>query len=439
MGAAGRPLPAGPGVSSAPPTADRKWIRPSAPRSTPPPAPPPTPPHGAAGKWSGAARPLRGASAERRRCGARLPPAAMAKHKQRRRKPRGRTKPGRRREAGAAASQPQLSAFHTTPPSAQRRTAAPRGRGDRSAAIRPGPAHLPPDAAAAAARASLCSLPLHGVKHVVKLLAAVAALLYCWCHSAVAQSFTAVKEMIFPSQVYLKELNAFKEQLEKLEMEFSRIQGILQKSGITTLSSESSHCQRCSKTVLGAPVEVQPDPPPSVPGPPAVQLQPTAVPPPLPPPPPPPPPPLPPPKLPAAPLLLKRGNGSKALLEPSVKKDAPMHITLKDLLNVKLRKTDSSLRTDKSVNLRSKSKPSAHVTSSLNTPPKNQLDLRKHLKKVNIQRSPGGTPLNKENTECGTGLTPIMTQALRRKFQMAHPKSPSPARLSAANSFDEHK
>lgn len=113
--------------------------------------------------------------------------AAMAKRKQRRRKPRGRTKPGRRREAGAAASQPQLSAFHTTPPSAQRRTAAPRGRGDRSAAIRPGPAHLPPDAAAAAARASLCSLPLHGVKHVVKLLAAVAALLYCWCHSAVAQ------------------------------------------------------------------------------------------------------------------------------------------------------------------------------------------------------------------------------------------------------------
>lgn len=35
----------------------------------------------------------------------------------------------------------------------------------------------------------------------------------------------------------------------------------------------------------------------------------------------------------------------------------------------------------------------------------------------NLFRSPGGTPLNKENTECGTGLTPIMTQALRRKFQ----------------------
>ncbi|NXJ07200.1 PRR11 protein, partial [Odontophorus gujanensis] len=273
-------------------------------------------------------------------------------------------------------------------------------------------------------------------------------------------SFTVIKEMIFPSQVYLRELNTFKEQLEKLEAEFSRLQGMIQKNGITTLSSESSHCQRCSKTVWAAPVEVQLGPLPSVPGPPAVQLQPSSVPPPppLPPPPPPPPPPLPPPKLPAAPLLLKHGNGSKAHL-PSVKKDAPMHITLKDLLNVKLRQTDSNLRMGKagspvktrralitvsdlqSVNLRSQSTPSAHITSSLKTPPKNQLDLRKHLKKVNIQRSPGGTPLNKENTECGTGLTPIMTQALRRKFQashdMAHPKSPSPAWLSSASSLDE--
>ncbi|NXQ78457.1 PRR11 protein, partial [Quiscalus mexicanus] len=173
---------------------------------------------------------------------------------------------------------------------------------------------------------------------------------------------------------------------------------------------------------------------------------------------PPPPPPLPPPKLPAAPLLLQRGTASK--LAAPVKKDGPMHITLKDLLNVKLKKTNSNLRMDKeqspvkprralitvtdlqSVSLRPKSKPSPHATKSLITSPKNQIDLRKHLKKVDIQRSPGGTPLNsKENTECGSGLTPIMTRALRRKFQaspsMAHPKSPSPARLSAANSFDE--
>ncbi|KFO84302.1 Proline-rich protein 11, partial [Buceros rhinoceros silvestris] len=291
----------------------------------------------------------------------------------------------------------------------------------------------------------------------VKPFTTTALFLYCWCQNTVARSFKVVKDTIFPSQIYLRELNTFREQLEKLETEFSRLQGTLQVNGI----APNSLCQRCNKAVLGAPVQMQAVPLSSVSGPSASQLQPVStLPPPLPPPPPPPPPPLPPPKLPPAPLLLKRGDGSKALLAPSLKKDGPVQITLKDLLNVKLKKTNRNLRTDKaeppvmtrralitvsdlqSVSLRPKSKPSAHVTSSLITPPKNHLDLRRHLKKVNIQRSPGGTPLNsKENVECGSGLTPIMTQALRRKFQashgMAHPKSPSPARFSAANSFDE--
>uniref|UniRef100_A0A8C5UL58 Proline rich 11 n=1 Tax=Malurus cyaneus samueli TaxID=2593467 RepID=A0A8C5UL58_9PASS len=258
-------------------------------------------------------------------------------------------------------------------------------------------------------------------------------------------SFNVVKDTVFPSQVYLRELNTFREKLEKLESEFSKLQGALQVS----LSPAGAGCH---KPVLGAPVETQMDLPPSASVP--VSIPP---PPPLPPPPPPPPPPpLPPPKLPPAPLLLPRGTASKPLQAPAVKKDGPMHITLKDLLNVKLKKTNSNLRMDKeqsptkprralitvtdlqSVSLRPKSKPSPHTTKTLITSPKNQIDLRKHLKKVDIQRSPGGTPLNsKENTECGSGLTPIMTQALRRKFQMAHPKSPSPARLSAANSFEE--
>ncbi|NXC77021.1 PRR11 protein, partial [Anhinga anhinga] len=295
----------------------------------------------------------------------------------------------------------------------------------------------------------------------VKPFTTTASFLYCWCQNTVVQSFKMVKDTIFPSQIYLRELNTFREQLEKLETEFSRLQGTLQMNGIAASSSENPLCQRCNKPVLGAPVQMQMGPPPSVSGSSAIQLQPVSAPPPPPPPPlPPPPPPLPPPKLPPAPLLFKRGNGSKALLAPSLKNDGPMQITLKDLLNVKLKKTNSNLRTDEaespvktrralitvsdlqSISLRPKSKPSAHVTNSLITPPKSQLDLRKHLKKVNIQRSPGGTPLHrKENTECGSGLTPIMTQALRRKFQashpMAHPKSPSPARLTAANSFDE--
>ncbi|NXX68194.1 PRR11 protein, partial [Spizella passerina] len=285
----------------------------------------------------------------------------------------------------------------------------------------------------------------------VRPLTTAASFLYWWCQSRIAQSFQVVKDTMFPSQVYLRELNTFREKLEKLESEFSKLQGALQMNSVAASPSQSSLCQRCHKPVLGAAVGTQMDPAPSASVP--VSIPP---PPPLPPPPPPPPPPLPPPKLPPAPLLLQRGTASK--LAAPVKKDGPMHISLKDLLNVKLKKTNCSLRMDKeqspvkprralitvtdlqSVNLRPKSKSSPQ--KSLITSPKNQIDLRKHLKKVDIERSPGGTPLNsKENTECGSGLTPIMTRALRRKFQashsMAHPKSPSPARLSAANSFDE--
>ncbi|NWJ07488.1 PRR11 protein, partial [Crypturellus undulatus] len=293
----------------------------------------------------------------------------------------------------------------------------------------------------------------------VKPFTTTASFLYCWCHSTVTQSLKVVKDTIFPSQIYLRELNTFREKLEKLETEFSQLQGTLQLNGTAASSSENSLCQRCNKPVLGAPVQTQGDLLLPVTGPSAAEPQPTCAPP-APLPPPPPPPPLPPPRAPPAPLLLKRGSSSKAPLETSLKKDGPMQITLKDLLNVKLKKTDSNLRIDKaespvktrralitvsdlqSISLRPKSNPSVHITNCLITPSKNQLDLRKHLKKVNIQRSPGGTPLNnKENMESGTGLTPIMTQALRRKFQasqgMAHPKSPSPAKLNAANSFDE--
>lgn len=39
-----------------------------------------------------------------------------------------------------------------------------------------------------------------------------------------------VKDTVFPSQIYLRELNTFREQLEKLETEFSRLQGLLQVS-----------------------------------------------------------------------------------------------------------------------------------------------------------------------------------------------------------------
>ncbi|XP_074830599.1 proline-rich protein 11 isoform X2 [Natator depressus] len=262
-------------------------------------------------------------------------------------------------------------------------------------------------------------LALPSVKDAVRPLAMTASSLYWWCQNSVAQSFEVIKDTIFPSRLYLRQLNMLKQQVEKLEIEFSRLQGVIQMSETVVSSSENSPCQRCNKPLLAVPVcaQIGLADPVSLPS--AGVLQPASA-----PPAPPPPPPLPPPPPPPAPILLKRGNSTKALQAGSPMKKHRALITVSDL---------------QSINLRPKSKLlQAPSTNLLITPSKNQIDLRKHLKKVNIQRSPGGTPLtNKENMETGTGLTPIMTQALRRKFQMAHPKTPSPARLHTASSFEE--
>ncbi|XP_001509470.3 proline-rich protein 11 [Ornithorhynchus anatinus] len=298
------------------------------------------------------------------------------------------------------------------------------------------------------------------LKDTVKLFTKRMWALYRWCCCSVTQHLEMVKNALFPSRIYLRELNLLKEQFSKLESEFCKLQEALK-----TGSPQSCTCRGCNKAChLNENIPVVPDCDPATLGvpraiPPAAP-QPKALLPPPPPPSPPPPPPLPPlppsllpppppplplPPHPPAPLLLKKVDRTKALQGAPLKKNGPMHITVKDLLNVKLKKTQSSIETDKlssprkernplvtvsdlqSIALKSNAKRlPLHVTNVLITPSRSQLDLRKHLRKVNVERSPGGTPLvNKENMETGTGLTPLMTQALRRKFQLAHPKSPS--------------
>lgn len=44
--------------------------------------------------------------------------------------------------------------------------------------------------------------------------------------------------------------------------------------------------------------------------------------------------------------------------------------------------------------------------------------LRSSLRKVNVKRSPGGTPLDRTVQDTGTGLTPLMTRALQKKFKV---------------------
>lgn len=155
--------------------------------------------------------------------------------------------------------------------------------------------------------------------------------------------------------------------------------------------------------------------------------------------------------------MLRKSALTKALQAGPLKKNGPMQITVKDLLTVKLKKTQSfderrklvpspkaqnplvTVSDLQRVTLKPKSKVlSTRVTNVLITPGKSQLDLRKLLRKVDVERSPGGTPLtNKENVETGTGLTPVMTRALKRKFQLAHPRSPTQTLPVSTSSFDE--
>ncbi|XP_010375126.2 proline-rich protein 11 [Rhinopithecus roxellana] len=286
--------------------------------------------------------------------------------------------------------------------------------------------------------------------------------IYSWCQNCITQSLEVLKDTIFPSRIYHRELYSLKQQFCILESKLYKLQEVLK------TISESSSCPSCGQTchvsgkltnvpacVFITPGDSKAVLPPTLPQP-ASHLPPPP-PPPLPPPPPPPLPPPPPPPPPVAPVLLRKPGLAKALQAGPLKKDRPMQITVKDLLTVKLKKTQNvderrklipspkarnplvTVSDLQRVTLKPNSKVlSTRVTNVLITPGKSQMDLRKLLRKVDVERSPGGTPLtNKENMETGIGLTPVMTQALRRKFQLAHPRSPTPTLPLSTSSFDE--
>ncbi|XP_045155229.1 proline-rich protein 11 [Echinops telfairi] len=290
------------------------------------------------------------------------------------------------------------------------------------------------------------------IKDAVKLWTSRVWSMYSWCQSCIAQSLEVLKNTLFPSRVYHQELHSLKQRFCILESEFCKLQETLK------AFSENSSCPRCTPPChLSGKLTNTPACPPTPVGESQAVLPPTLTQPAnhLPPPPPPPSPPPPPP--PMAPLLLRKADCTKSLQAGPVKRDGPMQITVKDLLTVKLKKTQSfderkklipspkaqnplvSVSDLQRVTLKPNSQVlSTRVTNVFITPGKTQLDLRKLLRKVDVERSPGGTPLtNKENMETGTGLTPVMTRALRRKFQLAHPRSPTPILPPTSSSFDE--
>uniref|UniRef100_A0A8C3SJ35 Uncharacterized protein n=1 Tax=Chelydra serpentina TaxID=8475 RepID=A0A8C3SJ35_CHESE len=244
---------------------------------------------------------------------------------------------------------------------------------------------------------SVWPLVLPSVKDAVRPLAMTASSLYWWCQNSVAQSFEVIKDTIFPSRLYLRQLNMLKQQVEKLDIEFSRLQGAIQ--------VKNSPCRRCNKPLLAVPAcaQIGLAEPVSLPS--AGVLQPASVPAPPPPPPLPPPPPPPP-----APILLKKGNSTKALQVGSNRIIVFIQLVFEGFW-YEVRETCLMRAIQFAFFTLRCNFPlfSGYISKRWNNAPCNFYDLF---------RSPGGTPLtNKENLETGTGLTPIMTQALRRKFQ----------------------
>ncbi|XP_078404333.1 proline-rich protein 11 [Cetorhinus maximus] len=329
-------------------------------------------------------------------------------------------------------------------------------------------------------------ISLINVENMLNPLKAVVSSLYSWWLNGIRQGLEVVKDILFPSRVYLRELNALRQHIETLEMKLTQLREIFNVNleSNNAKAPDMCSCRKCVDfSTSPAKIPVWPVQPiisrPMLPKPFG------ALPPPL----PPPPPPLPPPSVfVQKPLQIQRKSRSeislqtlseevgrlpsitmKDLLKVKLKKtadrfeinktvpermDGPLSVTVKDLLEVKLRKTQNKLEEAEmntpgkkrsplvtisdlqGFNLQGKANQLQKPAKMITTPNKPVMDLRQRLKKVAIERSPGGTPLYKENRDTGTGLTPVMTQALKRKFEMARPKSP-PCCYSPNASFDD--
>ncbi|XP_070572176.1 proline-rich protein 11-like [Ptychodera flava] len=314
--------------------------------------------------------------------------------------------------------------------------------------------------------------------HVPSLELPLVTKLCNWCIHSFFEGFEKAKDLVFPSRAIKRDLQTTLSRLEDLENEFKKLKEDkenLRQSSCQYCNSKA-HLRGCNinkdvddlqKSTNNSDVAVNtsfvfaPGPMPSEP---TLSTKSSAAP--LPSlAPPPPPPPLPPPDLLFKPVdlsFLKKKKSTKSS-SPTEKSKAPVVITLQDLQKVKLKPVqvtqDESGQVKKAlgnqpvvllddlkrVQLKrssSESDKSDEDVSSTGTSPSELKQLWKsipkevekfqnRLKKVDIARSPGGTPIRPLNPEeHGTGLTPLMTKALRRKFKRARTPSSSPLSLS---------
>ncbi|XP_071791050.1 proline-rich protein 11-like [Asterias amurensis] len=317
-----------------------------------------------------------------------------------------------------------------------------------------------------------------------------------WCTDRVNQSLDWMKDTIFPSRVYHRELKETKEQLLLLQGQIEQLKAHTIKARkvdptvnvivkcncqqslplpassttprpiqhserlITNLSpvmTSSSNMKAVTRTTSNCLPAVPPLPLPPAPLPP----------------PPPPPPPI---SQPQKKLVFKKKKTDKILDEGNKINQRAM-VTLSDIMNVKLKKVSEDnpktksgssviqLADIKNVQLkktfREKKVVSGgqcivsnddltavklrkrHVSQLLHDENANPMVLRSRIsheavqfrkslrKVVSVTRSPGGTPMKRGQPEShGTGLTPLMTNALRRKFKTVRSPSLSPKALS---------
>ncbi|XP_022085599.1 proline-rich protein 11-like [Acanthaster planci] len=310
-----------------------------------------------------------------------------------------------------------------------------------------------------------------------------------WCSDKVTQSLDWVKDAVFPSRVYQRELQETKDQLRLLHQQIEQLKEQTLKIKCSKPAPVyKCNCQNSMQVNLSKSHVLQPsghNPKPTanrrvLPG--------ESIPPPVPAvaPPPPPPPPPPPITLPTKAPVFKKKGAAKSSSQASTGDQRPL-VTLSDIMNVKLKKVSdqqSKQPTSDASNQRAvvtlmdimnielrktfkdkktgasgqhevgngdlkagklRNRRSLHQNNDENVNgmvlrsriSEEALQYRGCLRKVSMVRSPGGTPLrNKPSESQGTGLTPLMTKALRRKFKTIRTPSPSTQLESISPSFN---
>ncbi|ELK34479.1 Proline-rich protein 11 [Myotis davidii] len=72
--------------------------------------------------------------------------------------------------------------------------------------------------------------------------------------------------------------------------------------------------------------------------------------------------------------------------------------------------------------LKPNAKSATPVANAFMPPGKSHIDLQKLLRKVDAEKSPGGTPIpNQENMETETGRIPLMSQVLQEEVSAGSP------------------